>query len=157
MFRLTGSWFNCLFNSLFRLTLESELPMTDHLWWYQGGVPSQRASNARIVFMSLLSSQKTRDAMITLLLRQNDVPTSLWHNNYVIFTSFVRCGSPAEIPISVITQWTCQNVPVLKQNGNDADSIVSIPIQYRHILACLQGNYIMSTCRAIEMSCQQYQ
>ena len=39
----------------------------------------------------------------------------------------------------VVTLETCQNVPVLNQNWNDAVGIVSILIQYWHILACLLG------------------
>ena len=40
-----------------------------------------------------LGTLRTRDVIITLLVRQNDVPTSFWRNNDAIITSCARWGT----------------------------------------------------------------
>ena len=59
----------------------------------------------------VIKTQWTHDAMITTLLRQNDVATSFWRNNDVIIASHVRWGAMAVI-------WKKNTAGVLLERAN---------------------------------------
>ena len=93
------------------------------VWWYMDFTRNFHQSLKHIK-RTRWSSQRTHDAIITSLLRQNDVATSFWHNNDVVIASFVRWGSgnltcEFMLPSGPADTWRKNNVTMTSKRHRD--------------------------------------